>query len=418
MKRYPKEAAFKKVRKVFEFVWNSPYSSFYRDKYKKAGINLLKDIQSFEDFQKIPFLTREDFVNTDPYDRFYAPIEDFKVYNISSGTTSENRMVLLRSNKLNSRNKKLSQKAVELGVKNCMIFLGPVIYLNVPEVRHKSINRFLANLYNIPATAMLMSKLRVDSIITSPSNLNRLIPHLEKSYDLKKIKYISLGGEYRSKGRLDYYKDKFPNAYFNLKYAATGVGGLGRSCKYLKDKSPQILHPLSHLYYECLNPIQESELVVTHLDTRREIPLIRYKTGDKIKIYEEDCPCGNTTKMKVFGRIGTDVIKIAGIYFYPEPIDDLIFSMSNILDIYNWKLHIFDKDKLPKLEFELILRKDVKDINKAKSTIQKTLTQKLIFDQNNLENLVRLGKISPVEIRFVDSIEYIPPKNLNIIYHK
>lgn len=415
------EIVFRKIRKVLEFVWNSPYSSFYKDKYKKAGINLIKDINSMEDFQKLPYLTRDDIVKTDPFDMFYAPIDKFKTYSISSGTTSNDRMVILRANELHPRSRKLSKKAVELGVKSCMIFLGPVIYVDALEVRHKSINRYLANLYNIPSTAMLMSKLRVDSIIISPSNLNRLIPQLEKFYDLKKIKYISLGGEYRSGNRLNYYKEKFPNAYFNLKYAATGVGGMGRSCKYLTKKSPQILHARSHLYYEFINPEEENELVVTHLETLRELPLIRYKTGDRIKIYEEPCPCGTNRTIKIFGRIGTDVIKAGGVYFYPEPIDDLIVSLKNFLDISNWKLHVFDKDrknKLPRLQFQLIIRKDIKNINRAKEQIKKILNQNLFFDSSdNLESLVKQNKFLPVEIEFVDLIEYVPPKNLNIIYH-
>ncbi|MDD2822459.1 MAG: hypothetical protein PHQ59_00050 [Candidatus Daviesbacteria bacterium] len=421
MKKSREEVIFKKIKKILEFVWNSPYSSFYKDKYTKAGINLIKDINSMEDFKKLPYLTREDFINSDPFDRFYLPIDKFKLYSISSGTTSENRVVILRANELNARTKKMSQKAVELGVKSCMIFLVPVIYLDSLEIRHKSINRYLANLYNMPSTAMLMSKLRVDSMIISPSNLTRLLPHLEKFYDLKKIKYISMGGEYRSSERLSYFKEKFPNAYFNLKYAATGVGGMGRSCKYLVKQSPQLLHPRPHLYYEFINPKEESELVVTHLDNSRELPLIRYKTGDMVKSYIEDCQCGEKEVIKVFGRIGTDVIKAGGIYFYPEPIDDLIVSQKDILDISNWKLHIYEKDKknkLPRLHFQLMLGKGINK-SSAKKKIVKAINQKLFFESmESLEELVKQKRFLPIEVEFVQSIEYVPPKNINIIYHQ
>lgn len=411
------DQTFKKIKKVLDFIWKNPYSSFYRDKYKKAGINLVKDINSIEDFKKLPYLTREEIVKADPFDRFFLPLDKFKSFNISSGSSGSERLIMLRADLKNYSFKKLSHKAQELGVKSCMFFNSPTAFRQldaVPDFQCKNINRYLGDIYKMPLTAKLVSKLKVNAFSVAPSYLNLALPYLEKECDLKKIKYIALGGEYCSYQRLLYFKRKFPNAYIRRKYATTEAGGVGKRCIFLDKESPQVFHPLPNLYFEFLNPHEESELILTHLDTQREFPLIRYKTGDIVRKIEENCQCRKKEKIKIFGRINTDVFRIRDLYLYPEEIDGVIVSLEKYLDISNWKLYIFNK-KLPKLKFQVIPKKGVKNID---SFVKDKLMQNLYFGSGDkLEDMIRKKIFAPIEVEFVESIEFNPPKTRNIIYY-
>lgn len=426
-------ALFKSIKPVLDFVWNSQYSSFYRDKYKaslslrdkKVGINNLKNINSMADFQKLPYLTREELINTEPFKRFFLPLQKAKSFNISSGSSSGKRLIMLSSNDRNPRLSKLTEQARQLGVTSCMFLNSPTAFqqlVKVPEVQHKSINKYLGDIYNLPLTAKLMAKLQVDAMSIVPSYLSIFIPILEKEYDLKKIKYILMGGEYCSAQRMAFFRKKFPNAFIKRKFASTEAGGIGNQCIYLHQDSPQIFHPLPQLFYEFINFEQESEMVLTHLRVPREFPLIRYKTGDMVKNIKEKCACGQKSMFRILGRIGIDVIKLKDMYIYPEAIDNLVASMKDHLDISNWKLHIFDnqgKKGLSRLHLQVKLNRKYQNEEQISKAIYKKMNQSLYFNSDdNLESLVKRGKFAPLKIEFVPEFEFAPPKNRNIIYHE
>lgn len=407
---------FKKIRKVLEFVWTSPYSSFYRDKYKKAGIDLLKDVNSMEDFRKLPYLTKEEIISADPYDRFFLPKDKIKSWRITSGTSGGDMGIFFRADK---EIPSLSQKALSLGVKTCLIIHSPQgLMVRAPHIRHKKIKAFYANLFDLPLTVKLMLKLKPQALSVSTSTLSRLIPLLESDgCSLKNIKYIVLEGEYCSFARLSYFKEKFPNAYFRLAFSSSEAGGIGYKCDFLYQNSSQVFHPFSHLYLEFADSKKE-ELILSHTKIPREFPLIRYKTGDVVKLIKEKCPCGKNIKIKVFGRLNLDVIKVKGVYVYPQIIDEAICSMRNYLDISSWRVHIFD-GKRTKLKFILLPKKGLRDTKNILVLVKRKLMQDIYFDsKDSLENLIKKRIFDPIDVKFVKSIQVTPPKSNYIIKGK
>jgi phenylacetate-CoA ligase len=69
----------------------------------------------------------------------------------------------------------------------------------------------------------------------------------------------------------------------------------------------------------------EGELVATNLG-RWGMPLIRYRTGDRVVVSREPCSCGNPY-MKLLGGIRgrvDDMFTVRGVNLYPSQVEDIV----------------------------------------------------------------------------------------------
>lgn len=73
----------KKIKEIIKYAYNSV--PFYHQKYQEANI-LPEDIQSVEDFNKIPFVTKKDFQNASSVDLLPGPIKKQGMITTTSGT--------------------------------------------------------------------------------------------------------------------------------------------------------------------------------------------------------------------------------------------------------------------------------------------------------------------------------------------
>ncbi len=72
-------------------------------------------------------------------------------------------------------------------------------------------------------------------------------------------------------------------------------------------------------------PAEEGELVATNLG-RWGMPLIRYRTGDRVKVSREPCSCGSPF-MKVIGGIQgrvDEMFTVRGVNLYPSQVEDIV----------------------------------------------------------------------------------------------
>ncbi|HZQ49058.1 MAG TPA: phenylacetate--CoA ligase family protein [Candidatus Dormibacteraeota bacterium] len=72
-------------------------------------------------------------------------------------------------------------------------------------------------------------------------------------------------------------------------------------------------------------PALEGELVATNLG-RWGMPLIRYRTGDRVRISHERCSCGNPFAKLVGGILGRvdDMFTVRGVNLYPSQVEDIV----------------------------------------------------------------------------------------------
>lgn len=136
----------------------------------------------------------------------------------------------------------------------------------------------------------------------------------------------------------------------------TEIGSLGIECV----ENPGGLHLLET---ECmaevidpatgrpLPPGQTGELVLTNLG-RWGSPLIRYRTGDLVKIDSRPCPCGRTWMRLEGGILGRtdDMIHVRGINVYPSALEEVIRRFP---DVAEYRVHVEQAGSLPVLGIEV-----------------------------------------------------------------
>lgn len=136
----------------------------------------------------------------------------------------------------------------------------------------------------------------------------------------------------------------------------TEVGPHGFECA----ESPGGVHLIeSEFIVESLDPAtgrpapdgELGELVVTNLG-RWGMPVIRYRTGDQVRLTREKCPCGRRFARMVGGIPGRidDLFFIRGNNVYPSVIEDLVRGVNGVAE---FRFHVDSRDAMPQLVLEL-----------------------------------------------------------------
>lgn len=421
-KKKPMESdkkTFTKLKAVLDYVWKNPYSSFYRLKYTKLNINLSKDINSMDDFLKLPYLTKNEMMKYKPFERLYIHPNKIIQVDVTSGTTSNSTApyVSFRGKPTLAQKKFLYANAVKYKIKRALALrkiLGRTVTNN-----NTPFMIVMGDLNNLYASAKVAAQIEIDCIFATATVLYYFIPYLKKEYDLNKIRYIRMGGEYVSEKRLNFLKKNFPNAHFDLNFGFTEAMGFGNQCKYLDKISPKFFHFMPAFHYETFNPGVENELVITTLHAKNiAFPLIRYRSGDSVKIEEFACPCGETLRMEVLGRIGYDLVKISGTSIYVDYVYKALEPFQKYLNSPEWQLHLYEEEKgdklLPKLKLQLEPKKADKDLQRLLETgIAKNL---YLSAKATLADLVGKGAFLPLEVEFVTEFP-VEVKKKHIISH-
>ena len=78
-------------------------------------------------------------------------------------------------------------------------------------------------------------------------------------------------------------------------------------------------------------PAEEGELVITNLG-RVGSPVIRYRTGARVRLHPGTCACGRTFRRLDGGVIGRldDVLIVRGVYVYPSAIENAIRACDGV----------------------------------------------------------------------------------------
>jgi phenylacetate-coenzyme A ligase PaaK-like adenylate-forming protein len=68
--------------------------------------------------------------------------------------------------------------------------------------------------------------------------------------------------------------------------------------------------------------------------TRRAMPFIRYRTGDRSRFVPEPCPCGTVLRRlaHVDERLGTEVVLPSGETVRQRELDEVLFAVDGLLD--------------------------------------------------------------------------------------
>lgn len=332
---------------------NSPY---YKKIFAGKGIDV-KTVRKLEDLKQLPTTSKSEI---QLYNNDFLCVPRNKVidYVTTSGTLGDPVTFMLTQRDLErlAYNEKLSfttagcteSDIIQLMTTIDRRFMAGLAYFlgakemgvgivrvgnGIPELQWSSINNIM------PSTCIVV-----------PSFLIKLAEFAEKSniqYCKTTLKRaICIGEPLRNIDLSDNtltskIKQKWPLLSLHSTYASTEMQSSFTECEYLCG----VHHQPDLIIIEILDEEEREvkqgdigELVITTLGVEG-MPLVRFKTGDLCRTYDNKCKCGrNSIRLSpIVGRKG-QMIKYKGTTLYPTALYDIL---DNIEGVINYQVHVY-----------------------------------------------------------------------------
>ncbi len=356
----PQEIKSFQEKKLIELIdYVNSNSKFYSSLFKENNIDHTQ-INSLEDLQKIPVTTKDDLQNRNE-DFLCVSKNQIIDYITTSGTLGDPVTFALTDNDLD-----------RLAYNECISFAcadgsSDDIYQQMVTID----KRFMAGLaYYLGARRLgagiirvgggipelqwdTINRIKPTTFITVPSFLLKLIEYAGKNninYKNTGIKKAVCIGEPIRNENFDLnqlgkkIKEKWPDLKLYSTYASTEMASAFTECKEGRGghHHPELI--ITEFLDENNNPVKKyeaGELTITTLGVEG-MPLLRFKTGDVMKHYQEPCKCGrNTIRLgPVIGR-KKQMIKYKGTTIYPPALYDIL---DDIDQVENYVIEVYTND--------------------------------------------------------------------------
>lgn len=341
IKKYQEE----QLTELLEYVQKN--SKFYSDLFKEHHINI-KDVQTLDDLQKLPFTTKDDLYEQN--DDFIC-VDKRKIvdYITTSGTLGDPVTFAMTDADLErlAYNEYISFKCSDGNhddIYQLMVTLdrrfmaGLAYFLGI-----KKLGAGMVRVGNgmIELQWDTIRRIQPNALIAVPSFILKLIEYAEangidyKNSSIKKA--ICIGESLRNSDFTlntlgQRIKDKWDIKLYST-YASTEMGAAFAECGQGigGHHRPELL--IVEFVDEYNNPVDEGEpgeLVITTLGVEG-MPLIRFKTGDVVEHFTDSCSCGRNS-MRLGPVIGrkNEMIKYKGTTLYPPALYDILNDMEYI----------------------------------------------------------------------------------------
>jgi phenylacetate-CoA ligase len=331
-------------------------NEFYRRKLGEAGIRSPSEIRSFRDLRQLPFTTKvelsDDQVNHPPYGtNLTFALDNYIRIHQTSGTTGEPLRCLDTADSWNwwARGWAAVYRAAGVTALDRIFFafsFGPFIGFWSAHEGARVIGALA-----FPGGGM-SSEQRVRAILVNDISVLICTPtyalHLaevarQEGLDIERsnVRITIHAGE--PGANIAATKKRIETAWGARCYdhaGATEVGPWGYECQ-----AQSGLHVNEgEFIFEVIDPTtgepaREGELVMTNLG-RIGMPIIRYRTGDRVRLQEEPCECGRTYRRLEGGVIGRvdDVLIIRGVNVFPSSIEEIVRRVPEVgefaVDVY------------------------------------------------------------------------------------
>jgi len=394
---------FEKTKETLERAYNS--SVFYKDLFDQSKVKP-EDFKSLEDIRRFPLIDKKDLVkdqeeNPPMGGRVCVLPEEIRRINITSGTSGMGQEVHCHDEEaIYAANASTAAHFLAIGLEkgDLSAVLYPLATMTGGMLSYEGLRLMGATplpiaVFNTSQKIEMMQRFDVRHILTTPAYLARITAvimeqGLEPKKTLPHLKGITLSTEpfsvpwaLKMEDIWDtVLHDIYGSTQLNLNYAIT--------CKYgvVPDGAFGHYHLMDHyalvevLDRETGEPVgygEWGEPVVTTF-SRKAMPLIRFRSNDRVKVLPPDlCDCGRTSR--AFWEVGTvsrydDMIKIKATNVWPQTVDEAVFSFEEI-DEYNGRVFIAEGGlEVAKVDVEF---KNIDLDSRTKAGIIKKLSEKI-----------------------------------------
>jgi len=360
------------VKKLYE---NVP---FYRNKFKELKIKPT-DIKTLEDIRKLPLTTKDDLRNNSPFGMMATSLDNCIELHASSGTTGIPITVCYTPNDIDVWSEVMARCLSMSGLTKKDIFQNPIPYgtftgafgfhygaqkvgaLVIPSGMGQSERQLkLMDYYDTTF---------ISGVASYAMRLSQVAQEID--VDLKKLKVRNglFGAEMFTPG----LKKRIMNAWdmdVHDIYGLTEMCGPGVSTDCDQHDGLHLWE--DHFLIEVLDPItlepvepeEEGEIVLTTL-TKEGMPLLRYRTRDIAKIYDQEvCDCGRThVKHTTIKGRSDDMIIIRGTNIYPGQIESTLMQNQEVGG--NWRMVLDTKNDVDMLTVEVESKNQLSQVESA-----------------------------------------------------
>lgn len=398
-------------------------SNYYKRIFQENEIDI-SNIMTLEDLKKLPVTTKDDLQK---FNNDFFCVDRSKVvdYVTTSGTTGKPVFFGLTDKDLDrlAYNEAISfacsgisnEDVIQLMTTIDRRFMAGLAYFLGARKLGAGIIRVGAGIPELQWDSI--HKFKPAYLIAVPSFLLKLIEYAEKNkidQNACSVKGVICVGEplrnqdFSPNVLSDKIKEKWDIELFST-YASTEMSTAFAECQFQQGghHHPELI--IVEILDDNNEPVmqgEEGELAVTTLGVEA-MPLLRFKTGDVVKVHYEDCKCGrNTLRLgPVIGR-KKHMIKYKGTTIYPPAMYNLLNDFSEIksyiIEIDNNEIGT-DKItiKLGTTEFSEDLLTRLKDHFRAKLRVSPIIEFVSIQEINKL----KFPNMSRKPILFIDKRE-------------
>ncbi|GAE86871.1 phenylacetate-coenzyme A ligase [Acetivibrio straminisolvens JCM 21531] len=345
---------------------NSPFYKKLLEPYKDNFSNY-----NIFNFQELPFTTKDDLRNED-LDMLSQPINRNAYFYETTGTTGKatpcprNMIDVISSNVTISMAYKDLFQSVFGDEKPVVGIFGPTELHSFGDTLTNVCDNLgfcsvkawpYSPVVGFPKTLEVMKKLKINALMCTPGLSMTLFKAAQKyGYDIEKdfdVRMLMVTGEMCTEPMVRNIESIWGAKVFNFLYGSQEALVIS-----VCDRNNR-MHIFPHNYiYEVVDPVTgefrgftgEGELVVTMLNPGGK-PLIRYRTGDMVRIYEPegDSPIPSNV-IEIIGRV-KDRIEINGRNYAASEFEETI--MANINKCLGYQIFIDNVDGVDEIEIKI-----------------------------------------------------------------
>ena len=359
-----REIQLERLRKTVHLVYETV--PFYQKKFKELGIQP-GDIKTLADITKLPLTTKDDLRRNAPFGMMATSLENCIELHASSGTTGVPITACYTPGDLDVWSEVMARCLSMSGLTKTDVFQNPIPYGT------------FTGAFGFHYGAQKIGALVIPSGMGQSERQIKLMEYYGTTFISGVASYAVRLGQVALEMAIDPKTLKVRNGLFGAEMFTPGlkkrimetwemdvhdIYGLTEMC------GPGVstdcdLHDGLHLWedhflVECLDPVtfepvgveEEGELVLTTL-TKEGMPLLRYRTRDIAKLYDQEvCSCGRThvRHSMIKGR-SDDMIIIRGTNIYPGQVESVL--MNNPLVGGNWRMVLTTENNVDTLTVEV-----------------------------------------------------------------
>jgi phenylacetate-CoA ligase len=329
---------------------------YYRERL--AGVDPAQ-IESPDDFLRLPFTVKDDLREHYPFGMFLVPLSEVVRIHASTGSTGKPTVVGYTRADLELWADALARGLAAGGVTRDDIFqnaYGHGLFTGGLGF-HDAASRVGATVVptsagNTSQQVMLMRDFGVTAFGATPSYALHVAEiAVEEGVDLDSLplRAAFLGAEPMTEKMAARIEEKMGVRVYEQYGLSEIIGpGVASACGYAEGMHvwedhfiPEVVDPDSG---EGLPDGEVGELVLT-APTKVALPIIRYRTRDLTRLYTEPCPCGRTSARiaRIMGRTD-DMLIIRGVNVFPSQIEHALMGMDDLEPHYQLVLSTREED--------------------------------------------------------------------------